>query len=410
MRINIRARWSAVLLVAASGCASGSSGGFQAPCPSGDTRACVGPGACMGGQTCEPGGVWGTCVCSDGTGGSTGAGDGGASTGPASPAGSSDASAGTDGPPPGDDAGWSVPPGATGSDGSAASGLTFFVWSDIHVADGSNSDPASYGQYWLDAKNAAYEMITQTYPGGAGGTVGPPAFLLDCGDSVDWPTQTNTDDYATIYHDMLTSTPSIPIHAVLGNHDLTAPAGTATIAIPPTYENFYLRTFTKSGVQLPPSNTTGATVAQRSYSFLYDGIAFVGLSHSFDVLANQPSQPIYPQDLAWLDSEFAKYDAATPIVLWLHMGHDAITNLAEFVGHFAGHKVALVIGGHFHYMSHHLDMGYVFIHTGSPRPAATPGGATPTQVVVHIQDKNVLIGWWDYHQHTWADSISYTIP
>lgn len=58
---------------------SGNTGGAQtggtggaSTCTAGDTRSCTGPGACQGGQTCEPSGTWGACDC--GSGGSGGAG------------------------------------------------------------------------------------------------------------------------------------------------------------------------------------------------------------------------------------------------------------------------------------------------------------------------------------------------
>jgi len=72
--------------------ASGGAGGtVEHSCAVGDTRVCVGPGACAGGQACDPSGEWSPCDCGDqtgssGSGGSTSAtggqtGKGGASTG-----------------------------------------------------------------------------------------------------------------------------------------------------------------------------------------------------------------------------------------------------------------------------------------------------------------------------------------
>ena len=47
-------------------------------CDPGETRVCVGPGACSGGQSCDPDGKsWGTCTCGGGTGGTAGAGGSG---------------------------------------------------------------------------------------------------------------------------------------------------------------------------------------------------------------------------------------------------------------------------------------------------------------------------------------------
>lgn len=109
----IRSWWVAgVALLLASACSSsgsssgtstgGSSGsaGNSAICSPGDTRTCVGPGACQGGQSCGANGTWSACDCggggasggggtaSGGTGGSPSGGGGGqAGTGPGGQAG-----------------------------------------------------------------------------------------------------------------------------------------------------------------------------------------------------------------------------------------------------------------------------------------------------------------------------------
>ena len=64
---------------------AGSSTGGAGMCTAGDTRACVGPGACQGGQLCGPDGSWGSCDC--GAGGTGGAGGGTGGSGGASGAG-----------------------------------------------------------------------------------------------------------------------------------------------------------------------------------------------------------------------------------------------------------------------------------------------------------------------------------
>lgn len=48
-----------------------STGGEKPACNANDTRMCVGPGACAGGQVCGPDGNWNACDCGGGTGGAT---------------------------------------------------------------------------------------------------------------------------------------------------------------------------------------------------------------------------------------------------------------------------------------------------------------------------------------------------
>lgn len=67
-----RAVWSLVLLGAAFVASCGgddASGGDPKDCKPNDTRSCVGPAACAGGQVCGADGKWGTCDCGGGTGG-----------------------------------------------------------------------------------------------------------------------------------------------------------------------------------------------------------------------------------------------------------------------------------------------------------------------------------------------------
>ncbi|MEZ4220362.1 MAG: SUMF1/EgtB/PvdO family nonheme iron enzyme [Polyangiaceae bacterium] len=87
-----------------------SSGGDSKDCKLNDTRQCVGPAACAGGQICGADGTWGACDCS-GTGGNSGANTGGN--------GGSDASAGSGGSAAGASGGAS---GGGGDGGPADSG------------------------------------------------------------------------------------------------------------------------------------------------------------------------------------------------------------------------------------------------------------------------------------------------
>lgn len=77
-----RSRWKAfgavlpLAMLAASACGSDESGGSSSKCSQGATRACLGPGACNGAQSCAADGTWGACDCG-GSGGSAGVAGGG---------------------------------------------------------------------------------------------------------------------------------------------------------------------------------------------------------------------------------------------------------------------------------------------------------------------------------------------
>jgi hypothetical protein len=92
MTLHVSFAW---LLAAASlgfgGCSSGGglvsggggwgTGGASTACDPGDTRACVGPGSCAGGQLCQADGTWSACDCGLQGGGGATTGGVGASTG-----------------------------------------------------------------------------------------------------------------------------------------------------------------------------------------------------------------------------------------------------------------------------------------------------------------------------------------
>jgi hypothetical protein len=102
---------------------SGGSAGSGSVCAVGDTRTCVGPGACDGGQVCLPGGSWATCDCGQGgqggepaigtTAGTSNGGGGGAGLSAGGTTGSAAMSAG----------GLSGESGATGGGAAGAAGL-----------------------------------------------------------------------------------------------------------------------------------------------------------------------------------------------------------------------------------------------------------------------------------------------
>jgi hypothetical protein len=111
---------------AAAGCGSktesvpassaGAAGASSALCLAGDTRTCVGPGACDGGQACGPDGEWSACDCgTPAAGGGTGSSGAGAAGNGGASAQSQGGSGGTVG---GSSSGASGTAGAAGSAGA----------------------------------------------------------------------------------------------------------------------------------------------------------------------------------------------------------------------------------------------------------------------------------------------------
>lgn len=91
------------------GAASSGAPTNQGSCSIGDTRTCVGPGACTGGQVCGEDGRWAMCDCGDASGGPSNGGASGA-------AGSDNAGAG------GESEQGASGAGGTGDDGAATAG------------------------------------------------------------------------------------------------------------------------------------------------------------------------------------------------------------------------------------------------------------------------------------------------
>jgi hypothetical protein len=67
--------------------------------------------------------------------------------------------------------------------------LTFFGWSDQHVA--VNGD----GQHLLPAIDAMNSLPGTEFPAELGGRVAEPAFVLGCGDITEWPTNAAKNTY-----------------------------------------------------------------------------------------------------------------------------------------------------------------------------------------------------------------------
>ncbi|HEY3493269.1 MAG TPA: hypothetical protein VGK73_01230 [Polyangiaceae bacterium] len=108
------------------GTTAGSAGSSAAVCEAGETRACVGPAGCEGGQECETSGVWSACDCGDGAGGTAGGGtSSGAGEGGQSGSGGDDGGrGGSGGIAQGGTAGTGASGGASAAGGSAGSSGT----------------------------------------------------------------------------------------------------------------------------------------------------------------------------------------------------------------------------------------------------------------------------------------------
>jgi hypothetical protein len=95
-------------------------GGSAGVCDPGQTQACVGPGACQGGQRClNDGSAWGPCDCGTPTGGAGGTGGGGTSG-----TGGNVAGGGTAGTSPSGGASTGGSSGATGGTGATGGSVT----------------------------------------------------------------------------------------------------------------------------------------------------------------------------------------------------------------------------------------------------------------------------------------------
>lgn len=101
-----------------SGGAAGAQGNDEPDCDSGDTRACLGPGACTGAQMCVQG-TWRSCDCGDNTGGGSN-GDGG--TGSDGGGGSSNGNGGTNSTGGANGDGGTSSGGANGHGGTSSGG------------------------------------------------------------------------------------------------------------------------------------------------------------------------------------------------------------------------------------------------------------------------------------------------
>lgn len=103
---------SVVAVLVSAACSGESESDESGTCAPGDTRACVGPGACQGGQTCDKDGAWSGCDCGGGSGGGSGGSAGGGAGGGGGTGGASGGSGGASGS------------GAVGGSGGSGGGVS----------------------------------------------------------------------------------------------------------------------------------------------------------------------------------------------------------------------------------------------------------------------------------------------
>lgn len=277
--------------------------------------------------------------------------------------------------------------GGTPSGPSDVGDFTFFVWSDLQIKEGDSAH--------LDAVRAANELHGTGYPEAMGGKVDQPAFVLDAGDAVEWPSWAAVREYERVVDEVS----RYPVWLVLGNHDLTGTSGS------PVLENWYLERYTDFEERYDYEDPSGAPVDERSYSFEHEGVAFVGLVHTYDGESGQPAQPVRAADREWLGSELDRYGSEMPIVVWLHLGIDSIVNREEVTALFEGHQVVLVAGGHFSYAKHEVVQGYDFIQVGAPQPSDS---YTPTFVTVRFDAGTMTVATWNFDEAGWHDAPRFT--
>jgi hypothetical protein len=244
-------------------------------------------------------------------------------------------------------------------------GLTFFGWSDQHVA---TSGDAKHLLPAIDAMNA---LPGTKYPERFGGVVAKPALVFGCGDITEWPTVAAKN----AYEGLITKRLKFPAYDIAGNHD-------------------------EGGEE--PSRTVLDWIAARhkslSYTFDSGGVHFVAVFSKYDESLNSPAQPITKEALKFIREELAKVSRGPPVVLAMHLCLDAITNRDELVAAIGKGNVILVLGGHYHKSTVQKYRGLNFVQL--PSPAANgPGQFT----VIRITADRLVAVPYDYRGRQWVE-------
>lgn len=244
-------------------------------------------------------------------------------------------------------------------------GLTFFGWSDQHVAvDGD-------GQHLLPVIDAMHSLPGTKFPAEIGGRVAEPAFVLGCGDIAEWPTTAAK----STYDELLTRRLKFPSYDLVGNHDEGGKSPSDTI-----------------------KNWIRTRHGSLSYTFDRHGVHFVMLFSKYDESLNNPAQPVTQETLAFLRNDCAKLAKGTPVVVALHLCFDAITNRDELVDALGDANIVLVLGGHYHKakVDRYRDINFVQL------PSPAPNGSHEVTVIRITSDRLLAIPY-QYESKTWSD-------
>ncbi len=242
--------------------------------------------------------------------------------------------------------------------------LTFFGWSDQHVQADGNAEhlvPAIYTMNMLPGFD---------YPEKIGGKVARPAFVLNCGDISEWPSQAAKD----IYEKFITQGMRYPSFDMAGNHDL--------------------------GGESPGTIVTDWLIGRHgalSYTFDIEGVHFVMAHSEYDESLNSPAQPIGKDTLGFIRRDLERLEKNTPVVVATHLCYDAITNKDAFVDALKGANVLCVLGGHYHKAKVDTYRGINFVQLPSPA-SGTPSEFT----VIRITEDRIVAVPFDYASRRWA--------
>ncbi len=255
-----------------------------------------------------------------------------------------------------------APAGRTHAD---EAGLTFFGWSDQHVA--VNGD----GQHLLPAIDSMNSLPGTEFPAEIGGRVAKPAFVLGCGDITEWPTTAAKNTY----EELLTRRLKFPSYDLVGNHDEGGRSPSDTI-----------------------KNWIRTRHGSLSYTFDRNGVHFVMLFSKYDESLNNPAQPVSQEALALLRNDLAKLAKGTPIVVALHLCFDSITNRDELVDALGDANVVLVLGGHYHKakVDRYRDIHFVQL------PSPAPNGSHEV-TIIRITSDRLLAVPHQYETKAWSN-------
>jgi hypothetical protein len=242
--------------------------------------------------------------------------------------------------------------------------LTFFGWSDQHVAvDGG----AEHVRRAVDAMN---DLPGEPYPSVIGGKVAVPSFVLGCGDITEWPTHAAI----SAYDELLTKRLKYAAYDVMGNHD--------------------------EGGKVP-SETAKNWLRKRhetlTYAFDTGGVRFVMLYCPYDESLNNPVQPLTADSLNTLRRKLEECPAEKPTIVATHLCFDAIANRDDLLDTLEGFNILAILGGHYHKSKVDRAGGRVFIQLPSPAP-----GSPSEIMVVRIKSNRLMAIPFDYEHQRWV--------